>query len=140
MADFIKGMFTGAMGAGICGVMGAAVVGGVTALFAGPVGLAAAVGAGLFGLFGAAMGAVACGTSPGAGDWRGNWVAGLPLTAALAYGAYAACAPAAPQNEPPKNPPAVSVIFNDRATGSEAPAVAVWAHAPVQQLKASGLN
>lgn len=83
MGDFAKGLMTGATSAGIVGLIGAVVIGGITALCAGPVGVAAAVGAGLFGLFGACLGAVATGTSPSAGDWRANWVAGLPVTGPL---------------------------------------------------------
>jgi hypothetical protein len=130
MSEFIKGMYTGVTSAGIVGVIGGAVVAGVTALCGGPVAVAAAIGAGLFGLFGAALGAVAAGTSPSAGDYRGNWATGLPVAAALAYGAYAVFAPAAPQNVPPKNPPAVSIIFNrmsgalpQTVVGTQAPAV-----------------
>ena len=112
MSEFLKGMETGATSAGILGIMGGAVVAGITALVGGPVAIAAAIGVGFFGLFGAALGAVATGTSPSAGDYRGNWAAGLPVVAALAYGAYALFSPAAPHNPPPRDPPAVTDSFN----------------------------
>lgn len=131
MGEFIKGMYTGVTSAGIVGIIGGAIVAGVTALFGGPVAGAAAIGAGIFGLFGAALGAVATGTSPSAGDYRGNWAAGLPVAAALAYGAYTLLAPAAPQNEPPKEPPAITAHFN--AAGGAAPQKAViWVPASRQ--------
>ncbi|TAL31291.1 MAG: hypothetical protein EPN97_11160 [Alphaproteobacteria bacterium] len=137
MSEFIKGMYTGVTSAGIVGIIGGAIVAGVTALFGGPVAVAAAIGAGLFGLFGAALGAVATGTSPSAGDYRGNWAAGLPVAAALAFGAYALFAPAAPQNEPPKKPPSITAAFN--AAGDASPQnTVVWVSA-VRQPKAPAL-
>lgn len=124
MSDFLKGLGTGAASAGIMGAIGAVLVGGVTALFGGPVAVAAAVGVGLFGLLGSALGAVACGTSPGAGDWRANWIAGLSLTAAMSFGAHAALAPS-PESPPKKTPPAVSMKFNAQSPRNAAEAIAL---------------
>lgn len=127
--EFLTGMYTGLTGAGIVGVIGVVLVGAVTALVGGPLGIATAIGGGLFGLFGAALGAVATGTSPSAGDWRGNWTAGIPVAAAIAYGAFSIFSPSAPQTEPPKMPPAVTTSFNSVAPAEKTPgqiAAARW--------------
>ena len=113
--SFAYGLRDGAATAGILGCFGAVVAGGVTALFAGPVALAAAIGAAVFGVFGAAGSALGAATS-GTGNWKASWVGGLPATALLAFGTYTAADSLITQRTSPMPPAALSVSFNPKST------------------------
>lgn len=100
--------------AGVFGGAGALVVGGITALFSGPVALAAGIGAGVFGLLlGAGGAAVSAGTSH-RGDYRGAWLGGIPATAALAIGIPVMFS--SPIETPQKTPAPLTQPFNDVST------------------------
>lgn len=85
MGDIFYSTGRGLLTAGLFGGVAAVLAGVVTSLFAGPALLAAGIAGGLFGLFGAAGAAIDAGTS-GRGDWRGAWLGGLPVAAALSFG------------------------------------------------------
>lgn len=109
MRDILYSTWRGALTAGIFGVAGAVIAGGVTALFSGPVALAAGIAGGLFGLFGAAGAALDAATA-GRGDYRGAWLGGVPVAAALAFGIPAVSGPSSAP--PPQEPAAITETFN----------------------------
>lgn len=110
MGDIFDSIGRGILTAGLLGGVAAVLVGVVTSLFAGPALLAAGIAGGVFGLLGAAGAALDASTS-GRGDWRGAWVGGLPVVAALSFGLPAIESLSWEQPVQEKN--AVTQSFND---------------------------
>jgi hypothetical protein len=121
--DFFRSLYYSPACVGIMGIIGGLIVGGMTALFSGPVAVAAAVGAGLFGVFGAALAALDTGTS-GQGHCGVTWAVGLPAAALLAFGVYSALANSPHQTMPPKQTTALSQTIDlSRTFNAVSPAI-----------------
>lgn len=108
---FLSDLGGTALCSGVFGVVGALIVAGVTAIFSGPVVLAASIAAGVGGFIATCAGAVSSGTSSDIdADWRASWLGGLPTTALLVAAIYNGFSPAPVQ--PPQPPlPAVTQSF-----------------------------
>lgn len=110
--DFHYSLGSGFSTAALFGGVMAAVVGGVVALFGGPVVGAAAVTAGIFGLLGGGISALDAATS-GRGDYRASWISAIPTTALMVAGilAYGSNGPSN-DTKPLPSPTALTQKFN----------------------------
>lgn len=108
---FLSDVAATAVCSGVFGVVGALVVAGVTAIFSGPVVLAASIAAGVSGFLATCGAAVDSGTTsdPDA-DWRASWLGGVPTTALLVAAIFNGFSPA-PTQQPQPPLPAVTQSF-----------------------------